>query len=754
MNRSIVTPGALALGVLLLTATPAAAAPGDIRTAAGSAGSGPATGVSQTPNAVAVVDGGLLVTDDFYGVVRRVDLASGRETVIAGNGTKGLLGNGGPALEAQLCGGTSNICPQQVSVAPDGDLLVAEPGRSSIRRVDSQTGTITTAAGTGTFGNTGDGGAATEARLGAPFGVVVEPDGDLLIADTSNNRIRRVDASSGSISTIAGGGAALGDGGPATSARLSGPRGLALQADGGLLVADRGQHRIRRIAPDGSITTVAGTGAAAFSGDGGAATAAALSSPAGVTALAGGDFLVADTANRRVRAVRSGTIGTLAGDGTTCAALSPCGDDGAATAAQLAAPTSTAVDSAGVVYVADGATRRVRSVNPDGTIRTFAGNGRLGSSGDGGPAPAAQLYSPFGTAVGPDGDLYVSDTVNHRVRRIDVASGVISTIAGSGVQCADAASPCGDGGPALDAQLSRPWGVGVDAAGNVFFVDNNLRRVRRIDAGTGTLTTVAGSGGPAGFSGDNGPATSAQFTEAQGLAVAGDGTLFIADVGNNRIRRVDPRSGTITTVAGMGIRGFAGDGGAATAAALASPNDVALAPDGDLVIADTGNVRVRRVDSGTGTITSVAGNGTADFTGDGGPATQASLRSPRGVAVDAADSIFIADTSNNRVRRVDSDGVITTVAGDGAANSRGDGGPATGASLFSPWKLAVTPAGDVTVAEQNGQRLRLIEGVAAASQAAPPPVIPEVPLPALLVVAAAVPVAVILRRRSGAPLSG
>ena len=296
------------------------------------------------------------------------------------------------------------------------------------------------------------------------------------------------------------------------------------------------------------------------------------------------------------------------------------------------------------------------------------------------------------------GNLFIADPGNERIRKVDSA-GVITTVAGTGIR-----GFSGDGGPAVDARLSSPGGVAVDGAGNLFIADLFNHQIRKVDS-AGVITTVAGTG-IRGFSRDGGPAVDAWLASPGGVAVDGAGNLFIADDGNRRIRKVDS-AGVITTVAGTGGFGFSGDGGPAVDARLSYPRGVAVDGAGNLFIADWWDDRIRKVDS-AGVITTVAGTGGFGFSGDGGPAVDARLRSPGGVAVDGAGNLFIADEGNHRIRKVDSAGVITTVAGTGGFGFSGDGGPAVDARLRSPGGVAVDGAGNLFIADEGNGLIRIL----------------------------------------------
>ena len=606
--------------------------------------------------------------------------------------------------------------PSGVAVDGAGNLYIADRGNHRIRKVDAA-GVISTVAGDGTQSYGGDGGPATAAQLSSPAGVALDGAGNLYIADRSNHRIRKVDAA-GVITTVAGdgtqGGGGYGvfggDGGPATAAQLNFPQGVALDGAGNLYIADYWNQRIRKVDAAGVISTVAGDGTSDYGGDGGdggPATAAQLNFPQGVALDGAGNLYIAG--NGRIRKVdAAGVITTVAGGGSSL------GDGGPAVAAQLFSPEGVALDGAGNLYIADSRSHRIRKVDSAGVISTVAGAGTYGFGGDGGPAVAAQLDTPYGVAVDGAGNLYIADRNNHRIRKVDSA-GAISTVAGGG--------PIGDGGAAVAAQLYSPQGVAPDGAGNLYIADLGNRRIRKVDA-AGVISTVAGAG-TRGYGGDGGAATEAQLGP-RGVALDGAGNLYIADTSNHRIRKVDA-AGVISTVAGDGTRGSGGDGGPAVAAQLDLPNGVALDGLGNLYIADTGNHRIRKVDA-AGVISTVAGDGEVGFGaggygGDGGPATAAQLSFPEGVAADGAGNLYIADRSNHRIRKVDAAGVISTVAGSGEVGFGeggygGDGGPAVAAQLDWPTGVAVDGAGNLYIADYLNHRIRKVDAAGVISTVA------------------------------------
>lgn len=655
-----------------------------IVTVAGGPGEGPvATAVAlRSPRAVAVDSAGnLYIADTESQRVRRV-APGGAIAVIAGSGVPGFSGDGGTATAAQLQD------PNGVAVDSAGNVYIADTGNNRIRRV-TPGGVISTVAG------------GTTDQLNAPAGVAVDGAGTVYIADTGNNRVRRW--SGGTLTTIAGTGTAGfgGDGGAAVAALLWQPRSVAVDGAGNVYIADRWNRRIRMVATNGVISTVAGVGTMGFTGDGGSAVAAQFGDPAGVAVDAAGTIFVADQSNQRIRRVAGGVISTLAGNGNPAYG----GDGGSAAAAALYQPLGVCPGPGGSVYIADTSNFRIRLVSAGGVISTVAGTGTAGFSGDGAVATNAQLFGPAGTAVDAAGNLYIADAENHRVRRVS-PGGTVTTVAGSGGILFS-----GDGGQATAATLYRPSSVAVDAAGNLYIADTFNDRIRRVTPG-GVISTVAGGGTSAA---DGVAATAARLVLPSAVAVDGNGDLYLTDY-TNRVRRVS--GGIITTVAGTGTYGTAGDEGSALAAHLAGPNGLALDSAGNLYVAD--GSRIRRFRPG-GTITTVAGTLTPGAGGDGGLATAAGLNYPTGLAVSSAGALFIADSGNHRVREVNLAGVIRTVAGTGTANFSGDGGNPVAASLYDPRGVAVDNLGQVYVADSRNQRVRRFLVTAVTSFATVPP---------------------------------
>lgn len=607
--------------------------------------------------------GNLYISDTGNNVVRKVSASTGNISNFAGNGFSGYSGDGGPASNARLNE------PKGIAFDSSGNLYIADSFNSVIRLVSKTTGDISTFAGNATASYGGDGGLATSASLLDPYGVTLDASNNVYIADTGNSRVREVTAANGHISTVAGTGIPSfnGDGGAATSAWIFWPYGTFIDVSGNIYIADTGNSRIREVsAANGHISTVAGTVTAGYNGDGMAATSAELQEPGAVYVDPSGNIYISDTQNNRIRLVSAATghISTIAGNGT----FGYSGDGGVATSSELAFPQGFAFDSSGNLFISDVSNDVVRTLSAStGDISTFAG-GTHGFSGDGGLATSSEINGPTGVAVDSSGNLYISDTNNARIRKVNALTGDISTFAGNGT-----ANYGGDSGAATNAELNGPEGMAVDSSGNLYIADNANCRIRKVAASNGHISTVAGNG-TCNYSGDGGLATSAELKYPYDVVVDNSGNLFITDGNNCRIREVAASSGHISTVAGNGTCSFGGDGGAATSAELNQPFGLVIDSSSNIYFTDANNNRIRKVSSSTGNISTVAGNGTQGYTGDGGPATNAELNDPSGIVIDSSDNLYFVDGSNFVVRKVTaSTGDITTIAGIGIPAFSGDG---------------------------------------------------------------------------------
>jgi sugar lactone lactonase YvrE len=683
------TPSAASPAITPLTHPPA----GTIVTRAGTVGSGPAQLVAQVPYALALAGTHVYVGDVGNAVLRDLDTISGQESVLAGNGGFGYTGNGGPSVAAMIQGAAAIV-----NCGP-GLTYLADTYNYVIRRIDAN-GTISSVAGTGQPGYSGDGGSATSARLSRVFGLACRTGGGLYISDSDNGAVRVLDPN-GTITTWWAG--------------FSFPTGIVeVGSLNDVAVSDAGaDNAVLELTNGPQVFLVAGTpGQAGYGGDNGPAYLAKLSDPRGLAFSPSSGLLIADRGNDRIRQVdSSGRIGTLAGTGVPGFA----GDGGYSFAAQLNKPTDVRI-YLNQVFVADSENDRVRLIDltSGGIITTIAGNGTPSRSGDGGPGPQAQVGVPYGVAVDAAGNEYIADDQNAVIRKIDT-NGVITTVVGTGF-----VGFSGDGGPAAGAQLNDPRGVAVNATGDMFISDTGNQRIRRVDHASGVITTVAGTG-TAGYSGDNGAATGAMINYPRGIVLDASGSLYIADTGNNRVRKVDT-TGVITTLAGNGVAGFAGDGGLAGLAALNGPRGLAIDPAGNLFVTDSNNNRVRTVDHTTSVITTFAGNGIAGLAGDGRAATGAELNFPFGLTFDLAGNLYIADTLNQRIRSVDTHGTIySVIASCGTVPGwSGDRGPAALAQLNFPYGLGADANGNIFIADANNNRVRVAYGVSATRQSSCP----------------------------------
>ncbi len=688
--------------------------------------SGPATFADLNGPMFAVRDsaGNIYIDDTGNNRIRKIAAGTGVITTYAGNGIAGYKGDGGAATSAEL------NQPTGLALDARGNLYIADSYNAVVREVNAATGVITTVAGGGTGSGSGP---ATSEALEMPTGVAVDSAGNLYIADEAGNIVWKVSASTGDIAPFAGGNysaAKLGDGGPATSASLTGPEGVAVDQAGNVYIADTYDNRIRKVAAStGIITTVAGDGYGAgsytggYSGDGGPATSAELYFPWSVAVDGSGNLYIADNYNSVVRevAAATGTISTVAGNGAVCGSVG--GDGGAATSAALCYPHSVSTDSAGNLLVTDGTDRvlEVTAPGPPPTQRTAApvftpGAGSFANAQSvalSDPTPGASIYLRLGgttasttpplyrTPLNVDGSVTLSAVAAAPgylpsapvTAAYDVTTPpavTINAVAGTGQQ-----SNAPSAGNLATSTSMDPVDAITDASGNLYIADPENEVVWKISATSGIATVYAGTLGVYGPDGNGGLATSARLDDPSSLALDKNGNLYISDTNNNEVRVVSAKTGVISAFAGTGqVSSTNGDGGPAAAATLSHPEGIAFDKAGDLYIADTWNHVVRMVSAATGDISTVAGGNIYPAPlGDGGPATAASLSSPAALAFDSQGDLYIADYG--RIRRVAAgSGIITTVAGNGINGNSGDGGPALQAEVQASG-LVVDAAGDL-----------------------------------------------------------
>lgn len=631
------------------------------------------------------------------------------------------VGDGGAASSAAFA------FPQYAAADGLGNVYIADQYHCRIRRVNSL-GNISTIAGTGICGFTGDGGFATKANIYWPAGIAVDSRGNIFFADAVNARVRVIN-SSGKITTVAGGTYGYcGDGGPAKQACLNLPTALALAEEKSgetLYIADTHNNRVRMVnLVTGIITTAAGNGIRGYSGDGGAAIDASLDTPQGLAVNASSHTLwISDTSNSAIRSVETNTgiIGTFFGNGI-------CG-------ITLCFPQGIALDSNGNLYVSAVGNGIVIEVQvPSGIAITKAGNGGQGFSGDGGLAVSASLNVAQDVVLDSSGNLFIVDSLNDRVRKVD-ASGTISTIAGGDV---------GDGGKSNASAVNWAQGLAFDNTGNLYIADTWNNRIRVVNP-AGVISTIAGTG-VSGYSGDGGTASQAQLSEPVSVTTDGQGNIYVADYGNFAIRKISATgiistfasnaflnaiasdasgniygsnsvscviqkfsaSGQSSVVAGTEFQcGYNGDGIPATQAKIFFPEGLAVDSQGNLFFSDMGNYRVRKIDA-FGTISTVVGNGNCSFSGDGGPASQATICGADGVGVDPSGNLFIADSYNGRIRVVNSALTINTYAGHGGGGYNGNGLTALKTDM-EPFPLAIDPEGFVYFGDILSYLIRKID---------------------------------------------
>ena len=594
-----------------------------------------------------------------------------------------------------------------ITLDKKGNVYITMREHNIISRIDTK-GMMTRYAGSGESGFSGDGGPAIKANFKTPAGLAFDPEGNLYIADRENHRVRKIDTN-GNISTFAGIGKAgfSGDGGPAVSAKLNLPSGLATDEKGNLYISDRSNDRIRVVDKKGVIRTYAGSGVAGFQGDAGPALKAQLDKPFGIALDEAENLYIADRNNNRVRKVSpEGIITTVAGDG----GFFFMGDNGPAYRASVAAPTGVAVDKKGNLYIADRNNNRIRLVDKLGMIRTVAGTGQQDYNGESETARETNLYLPFGLTVDSNDKLLVIDRSHYRIRRIDPKSGKVETIAGNGLKLF-----AGDGGPATGATLSFPHGMFVDKNDNLIFSDKGHYRIRKITP-KGIISTIGGNG-RRGNVGNNIPALEANVYNVTTIIQNPVGDAFMSSPSGfvSIIRRLDAK-GIIhdyidtaspkyrEAISKSKHKGLVQTGAVAT---ITQFSDITFDPKGNLFISDRMNHQIRKIDL-NGNISTIAGTGDSDYYGDGGPALEAAFRDPNSLASDKQGNIYIAEAANNRIRKIDTKGIVTTVAGNGEHADSGDGGPALKAAIRSMDDIAFSPEGELHILGTNTHKVRKI----------------------------------------------
>jgi trimeric autotransporter adhesin len=644
-------------------------------------------------------------------------------SAIAGNYSLSLQYNG-EGLPA-----TSSFLNNPFGVAVDaaqGNIYIADSFNNIVRRVDVATGTMRTIAGSFPLGGgyNGDGFKATNAKLSNPRAIAVDSStGNVLIVDSYNNAIRMVNVTTGNISTVLGSptlaSGYFGNGVPATSAQLANPRGIAVDAYGNFYVADYGNHIVRKVnISTGIVTTVAGNvSRPGYSGDGGPAVLAQLYYPVGVALDLFGNLFITELGNNVVRKVNlaSGVIVTVAGNVSLAVFSYRYNGDGLATMVKLNNPWGVTVDAFGNFYIADYSNNLIRMVNSTtGYLTTIAGNITLGQGfNNGGGAMLAtlsQLNNPRSIAFDISRNLlYVADYGNNIIRRMNLTSQMISTVAGNNLGYGFN----GDGIVATRSELYLPSGAVEDAWGNLYIADFGNNLIRKVNATTGLISTVAGNSSLGyGYSPDGVLATNAKIANPTSVALDVFGNLYFSDFNNNLVRKVNLNSGILTTVAGnlsLG-QGWNGDNILATNAQLSSPRAIFVDRSGNVFISDTKNNIIRKVNPSTGIITTVAGNFALGigYSGDGGPATSARLGNPRGFAVDTFGNIFFSDSANNVIRKVNATtGIITTIIGTSVYGYNGVG-LALSIQLANPFSVALDSSGNIYVADYGNNLIRLL----------------------------------------------
>ena len=616
-----------------------------------------ATNMSQVPDGLFLHHGFLYESDYANNIIWKINLFNGTEVRIAGNSIAGHLGNNGPAVDGEL------NHPLGVAVGSNGNIYIADANNNEVRVISSKNNRISILAGTGQPGFSGDGGPANKAELYYPSGLAISGD-TLYICDTFNNRIRAINLRTKIISTVAGGGSAqvpsgaslLGAGGgsvqglsrnasiSALSTHLSFPQGVAVSSLGIMYISDTDSSTVLEVnLHTDTISSFAGNGLAGYSGDGGPAIDARLNFPTQLSLSSSqSTLLIADSTNNLIRTVNlaTGIIKTVNTIGATTSTPSAFSD-----------PSAAVQDRNGNIFVADTYNNRVAEILKSGVVRVIAGNGAYRYA----PSEPSELSSPSSVVLAPNGMAYIADTGNNLVKSLS-PSGTFTTVAGNAVS-----GFTGDGGPAIDASLSDPTSVAVGRNGNLYIADSGNQRIREVDLRTGVISTVAGNGAT-GFTGDGGPAIDASLSDPTSVAVGPQGNLYIVDRYNNRIRKVSLATGDISTVVGNGTAGFTGNGGPALSASLGFPYGITLDSKGNIYVADTDNQRIRVVERSTQRIYTLAGNGNIGFNQTWNsttiPPLKADFFSPTSVAITNNHRLLIVDGGNCLIRSLKLNGSL------------------------------------------------------------------------------------------------
>lgn len=623
-------------------------------------------------------------------------LASGRTVTLQNNSGDSLTlsANGSFTFATSLSAGASYSVT--VSTQPSGQSCSVSGGSGSslatnvtgvsVSCTNNSTGLLSLLAGS-PYGAGGVDGTGAAASFNDPIGAAADSSGNVYVADTDNNMIRKI-TPAGVVTTLAGSASSAGSAdGTGTGASFHRPLGLAVDSAGTVYVADSGNNTIRKVTSAGVVTTLAGT-AGVFGSADGTGTAASFTLPTGLAVDGAGNLYVADSVNGTIRKITSaGVVTTLAGTPGVIGSA-----DGTGTSASFNYPFGLAVDGAGNVCVADTYNGTIRVVTSAGVVTTLAGTARVTGSADGTGA-AASFRQPFGLAADGAGNLYVADTGNNTIRKI-TAAGVVTTLAGTA-----GATGSADGTGAA-ASFSEPFGVAVDSAGNAYVADSSNNTIRKITSAA-AVSTLAGAVPVSGNA--DGAGASATFSSADGLAADSAGNVYVADTGNNTIRKVTP-SGVVTTLAGAPGTAGSADGTGALAR-FSSPSGIAVDGADNLYVADTGNNTIRKI-TPAGVVSTLAGMSGATGSADGAGA-QARFRAPAGIAADSAGNVYVADSGNNTIRKISPDGTVTTLAGTAGLRGSFDGTGA--AAMFNgPTGMAVDSAGTVYVADTLNDTIREI----------------------------------------------